>query len=121
MTLQIDVKPVSSQKTVVTLSGRLDRVSSPDAEKALGPVLSAPPRQLVFDLAALDFISSAGLRVVLGARKKQAEAGSECLIVNMKPHVEKVFEAIKALPALKAFRTVAELDAYLASLQQDGK
>lgn len=121
MTLEIDVKPISPQKTVVTLGGRLDRTTSSEAEKALTAVLASPPRQLVFDLAALDFISSAGLRVVLGTRKALAAAGAECLIVNMKPHVEKVFEAIKALPALKAFKTVAELDAYLTSIQQENR
>ncbi len=118
MTLTIDVRQATPQKTIVAFAGRMDRTTSPDAEKALAPVLEALPRQLVLDLAKLEFISSAGLRVVLGARKRLAAAGAECLIVNMQPHVENVFEAIKALPALRAFKTVAELDAYLASLQQ---
>jgi hypothetical protein len=72
MSLSIQVR----QTTIVTLAGRLDTASSPRAEQALAPVLAAAPKHVVFDLAGLDFISSAGLRVLLGARKTLTNAGS---------------------------------------------
>lgn len=118
--LNIEIKHASLQKTIVTLEGRLDRTTASQAEEALATALATPPHQLVLDLAMLDFISSAGLRVVMLTRKQLGAAGAECLIVNMKPHVEKVFDVIKNLPALKAFKTVTELDAYLATIQQPG-
>ena len=114
MSLSIQVR----QTTVVVLAGRLDTETSPRAEGALASVLSAAPKHVVFDLAGLDFISSAGLRVLLGARKTLTEAGSECLLVNMKPQIEKVLEIIKALPGMKIFRNAKEADDYLATIQE---
>jgi anti-anti-sigma factor len=98
--------------------GRLDTSSSPAAEQALAPVLAAAPKHVVFDLAGLDFISSAGLRVLLGARKTLTEAGSECLLVNMKPQIERVLEVIKALPGMRIFASAREADEYIARIQE---
>lgn len=114
MSLTIQVQ----QTTVVTMAGRLDTASAPRAETSLAPILASAPRHVVFDLAGLEFISSAGLRVLLGARKTLTEAGAECLLVNMKPQIEKVIEVVKALPGLKIFKDAQELDRYLAALQE---
>jgi len=114
MALSISVR----ETTVVALGGRLDTSTSPEAEAALAPILGASPKHVVFDLAALEFISSAGLRVLLGARKALADAGSECLVVNMQPQITRVLEVIKALPGMKLFATAREADEYLAALQQ---
>jgi len=114
MSLTIQVR----ETTVVMLAGRLDTVSSPRAEQALAPILASAPKHVVFDLAGLDFVSSAGLRVLLGARKTLTEAGSECVLVNMKPQIERVLEVIKSLPGIKIFATAGEVDEYLASIQR---
>lgn len=114
MALSIQVR----QTTVVSLTGRLDTESSPRAEGALQPILAAKPKHVVFDLAGLDFISSAGLRVLLGARKALGEAGSECVLVNMKPQIERVLEVIRSLPGMKIFASAREADEYLASIQE---
>jgi anti-anti-sigma factor len=114
MSLSIQVR----QPTIVTLVGRLDTATSPRAEQALAPVLASAPKHVVFDLAGLEFISSAGLRVLLGARKTLTDAGSECLLMNMRPQIERVLEVIKSLPGMKMFASAREADEYLASLQQ---
>ena len=114
MALSIQVR----QTTVVTLAGRLDTASSPRAEQVLVPVLASAPKHVVFDLAGLEFISSAGLRVLLGARKTLTDAGSECLLVNMKPQIERVLEVIRSLPGMKIFTSAREADEYLAGLQE---
>ena len=114
MSLTIQVR----ETTVVMLAGRLDTVSSPRAEQALAPILASAPKHVVFDLAGLDFVSSAGLRVLLGARKTLTEAGSECVLVNMKPQIERVLEVIKSLPGIKIFASAREVDEYLTSIQR---
>lgn len=114
MSLSIEVR----QTTIVAFKGRLDTATSPRAEQALAPVLDGAPAHVVFDLAGLDFVSSAGLRVLLGARKKLSDAGSECLLVNMKPQITKVLEVVKELPGLRVFASARELDEYLTSLQR---
>jgi anti-anti-sigma factor len=114
MALSIHVR----KTTVVTLAGRLDTASSPKAEQALVPILASAPKHVVFDLAGLDFISSAGLRVLLGARKTLTDAGAECVLVNMTPQIERVLEVVRSLPGMKIFASAKEMDDYLTGLQE---
>jgi anti-anti-sigma factor len=102
----------------VQLTGSLDTATAPELERQLAPVLSSQARDLVFDLARLKFISSAGLRVFSAARKTIKERGGQTSFVNMQPQIQKVFEIMKALPGVAVFQSTAELDSYLASQQR---
>jgi len=121
MSLDIQIKksldPARQDSTTVELHGSLDTATSPELERGLAPLLDGGVRQLVFDLAGLKFVSSAGLRVFGMARKRLRERGGQVCFVNMQPQVEEVFEIIKALPGLGVFRNNAELDEYLAARQ----
>ena len=121
MSLDIQVKKsvdAARQDTAtLELAGSLDTATAPELERALAPLLDGGVRQLVFDLAGLKFVSSAGLRIFGMARKRLREGGGQVCFVHMQPQVEEVFEIIKALPGLGVFRNAAELDAYLAARQ----
>jgi len=67
--------------------GRVDTVTSPELEAAI--VLDGIT-ELVFDMAEIDYISSAGLRVLLASKKKMA--GKTMRILNVRPAVREVFE-----------------------------
>jgi anti-sigma B factor antagonist len=67
--------------------GRVDTVTAPELEAAI--VLDGV-EELVFDLAQVDYVSSAGLRVLLSAQKKMA--GKSMKIVNSKPAVKEIFD-----------------------------
>ena len=74
-----------------TVKGNLDTVTSPALRKetdALDPAV----RELVFDFAALEYISSAGLRVMLAANKKMTAAGGSMTIANANEAVREVFD-----------------------------
>ena len=66
----------------VKLTGSLDTATAPDLERQLTPVLASPIKDLVFDLAQLKFISSAGLRVFSAARKILKERGGQASFVK---------------------------------------
>jgi anti-sigma B factor antagonist len=102
----------------VKLTGSLDTMTAPELERQLGPVLGGPVKDLVFDLAQLKFISSAGLRVFSIARKALKERGGQASFVNLQPQIQEVFEIIKSLPGVAIFKDVAELDRYLAARQR---
>lgn len=102
----------------VQLNGSLDTATAPELERELTPVLARPITDLVFDLARLKFISSAGLRVFSIARKQLKERGGQASFINMQPQIHEVFEIIKALPGVAVFASVAEFDAYLAARQK---
>ena len=108
-----DAEPVT-----VRLIGSLDTATAPELEQQLAGVLNGPAKDIVFDLAELRFISSAGLRVFGAARKTLKERGGQASFVNMQPQIQEVFEILKALPGVAVFRDTAELDRYLAARQR---
>jgi anti-sigma B factor antagonist len=102
----------------VKLTGSLDTATAPQLERELTPLLAGPVKDLVFDLAQLNFISSAGLRVFSLARKQLRERGGQAAFANLQPQIQEVFEIIRSLPGVSVFKDVAEFDAYLARRQQ---
>ena len=72
--LNLDKKQENEKLTVV-LEGRLDTTTAPELEKLLQESLPGVT-ELVLDFAKLDYISSAGLRVLLAAQKTMTKQGS---------------------------------------------
>jgi anti-sigma B factor antagonist len=106
--------------TTVKLGGSLDTSTAPELERHLAPLLARDGgvKDLVFDLAQLKFISSAGLRVFASARKKLKERGGQTTFIHLQPQIQEVFDIIKSLPGVAIFKDIAELDKYLAVRQR---
>jgi anti-sigma B factor antagonist len=122
MPLEIQIKNSSGPEKVaavtVKLAGSLDTATSPELQRQLAPVLAGSVQDLVFDLAQLKFISSAGLRVFSMARKQLKDRGGHASFVNMQPQIKEVFEIMQSLPGVRVFQNEAELDRYLAARQR---
>ena len=73
-----------------TLEGRLDTITSPDLEAKINEVVD-DAKKLILDFAELEYISSAGLRVLLGAAQAMEDKG-EMVVRNLTPSVNEVFE-----------------------------
>ena len=102
----------------VKLAGSLDTATAPELERQLTPVLAGSVTDIVFDLAQLKFISSAGLRVFSSTRKTLKARSGQASFVNMQPQIQEVFEIMQSLPGVAVFKDVAELDRYLAVRQR---
>ena len=76
MTLEIKKH---ENETIIEVAGRLDTITAPVLEKTIGENISGI-KSLILDLKGLEYISSAGLRVLLGAQKKMNMSGSMKLI-----------------------------------------
>ena len=74
----------------LVIGGRLDTLTSPELEEIINTELDGVT-DLTLDLAGLDYISSAGLRVLLRAQKKMAAAGTMKL-VGVSPIIMEIFE-----------------------------
>jgi len=85
------VKTLDGGRLAVALAGRLDTVTAPQLQAELDASL-AGVTALAFDFAALDYISSAGLRVLLAANKKMMAAGGEMTIAGANAMVREVFD-----------------------------
>ena len=77
-------------KLIVNVEGELDVRTSPEFEQALLPALGGV-KELVIDLEGLEYISSAGLRVLLSAAKVMEDQG-EMVVKNAGETVMEVFE-----------------------------
>ncbi|MEE9269675.1 MAG: STAS domain-containing protein [Candidatus Krumholzibacteria bacterium] len=71
----------------ILLSGRFDASQTEHARTVLREVTGS----LVIDFAELDYISSAGLGVLLGAQKRLGESGSSLKLVSMNKHIREIF------------------------------
>ena|SRR5215469_402928 len=122
MPLEIQIqKNIGGKDTgavTVKLAGSLDTATAPELERQLAPVLGGGAKDMIFDLAELKFISSAGLRVFAAARKTLKDRHGQASFVHMQPQIQEVFEIIKALPGVAIFKDEAELDRYLAARQK---
>jgi anti-sigma B factor antagonist len=127
MTMALDIRiqrqEGTGQKTRarVLLSGRLDTAASAQLEQEFAPLVELPVRALILDLSELQFISSAGLWVVLKAKRDIEAAGGIFVMTGLQPQIEKVFDIVKALPGLSIFSSEAELEDYLEAMQQRAK
>lgn len=87
MTIEIKKK---QQETVIEIVGRLDTITAPALDKTINEII-VDSKNIVIDAKGLEYISSAGLRVLLGAQKKMQKFGSMKLI-NVCDDVMEVFE-----------------------------
>lgn len=85
-------KTVDGGITSLTLSGRLDTLTSGELAKELDDLFAVGVEKLIFDFAALDYVSSAGLRVLLSAQKKISAAGAMMKITGANENVKEIFE-----------------------------
>jgi anti-sigma B factor antagonist len=114
MKLDIQITEVGSGGRRIALRGRLDTETAPTLDQRLDPLIASPAvTAALFDLAGLEYIGSAGIRVLIKARKTLEARGGGMAVANLQPMVRQVFEIVKALPATDLFATDAELDAYL--------
>ena len=91
MSLAIQLSPPGNGSQRVALSGRLDTHTYEDLDEALAPLLTRHLQSLVLDLAALEYISSAGIRSILQARKLLAPTG-KVLVVHPQAQIRKVLK-----------------------------
>ena len=87
--LKIDVKKDGAEYTFL-LEGRLDTITSPDLESKINEA-TPDAEKLILDLAKLDYISSAGLRVLLGAAQAMDGKG-DMVVRNLNQSVREVFD-----------------------------
>ena len=87
--MTIEIKR-NAEVTTIDIVGRLDTTTAPELDKTINEDL-ADVKNLVLNFKGLEYISSAGLRVLLGAQKKMQKVGTMKL-VNVCEEVMEVFE-----------------------------
>lgn len=118
----MSLKVTSTEKRpgVVTISpiGSIDAQSCTILEERVDTVLSAKPDVIIFDMEFLDYMNSMGVRVLMKAKKQIQKADGKLIFIKLQPQIKKVFDILNALPTLKVFSSIQELDEYLDTMQK---
>ncbi len=83
-------KNLDGQKLIMALEGRLDTSTAPEFDEELNSSLGGVT-ELVLDFSGLEYISSAGLRILLSAQKKMNKQG-KMVITKANDTIKEVFE-----------------------------
>ena len=97
----------SNDVHIVAIAGSLDSTTSPEAQKSLDKVV-AGAKKVVLDFSQLDYISSAGLRVLLGAAKQLRSSGGKLGMFGLNQSVREVFEISGFSTILSVYQSEAE-------------
>ncbi len=89
--MQISVKTTNEVKVLV-FEGRLDTQTSPDAQQQLTRLIEAGETKILVNFEKLDYISSAGLRVLLVVAKQLKTTDGELRICSLNEVVKEVFD-----------------------------
>lgn len=106
---------------IITCVGRLDTETSPILEKEVKRIPEKAPSLLILDMERLDYMSSAGVRVLFLAQKRMKLHGGKLALMKIQPPIRKVLEIINALPGQQVFKDTAELDRYLDAMQKKAR
>ena len=87
--MTIDIKK-NAVETIIEVAGRLDTITAPALDKTINEDIGET-KNLVLDIKGVEYISSAGLRVLLSAQKKMMKVGS-MKVRNVCPEVMEVLE-----------------------------
>ena len=87
--MTIEIKK-NAAEAVIQISGRLDTITAPTLDKTINEDIG-DTKNLILDMKSLEYISSAGLRVLLGVQKKMQKIGA-MKVINVCEEVMEVFE-----------------------------
>jgi anti-anti-sigma factor len=116
--LKVTIEQKSKGAYIIYPSGSLNSNTFQIFEEKLDAVLNDSPTLLVFDLEELDYLSSAGIRVILKTRDSLKKNNGKITFMNLQPQIKKVFDIINALPSMQIFASIEELDEYLDVMQK---
>ena len=89
--MEIDHK-VENGILIIVISGRLDAAAAAIAEGEINKALEGEQNRLLFDLSALEYLSSGGLRVILSAAKEIRKREGKVALAALTQYVYEIFE-----------------------------
>jgi anti-anti-sigma factor len=77
---------------MIAIKGRLDAATAPIADETIKKTLEENTSQLLFDLSAMEYLSSGGLRVILGAAKEIRRREGKVALAGLTQYVYEIFD-----------------------------
>ena len=98
MAIKVNIITKEAGHFVIAVEGRLDSETAPQCEAGIKQLLAPSTKVLTFDLKHLDYISSMGLRVIIGAMKAIAKQKGRVVVRNAQPPIAKVLDIAGLIP-----------------------
>ena len=96
----------------LTLNGRFDTFGAGPVQQVLDAHFQEHPKAIIMDLADVDFISSAGIRVLLITAKEVEARKGVLALVGLKPYCRELIKTIHIAGALPQFDTMDQAEAF---------
>ena len=121
--MPLKVKSNTRGKGIIVVSpiGSIDASTFTVFDEKMDDILKQKPDVVIFDMEFADYLSSSGIRVFLKTKKALKQTDGRMVFMNLQPQIKKVFDILKAIPTLKVFASVEELDNYLDTMQKAAK
>jgi len=118
--MPLKVKSTTRGPGVIIVSpiGSIDANTYYVLDEKMDEILKQQPDVIIFDMEFADYISSTGIRVLLKTKKALKATDGRMVFMNLQPQIQKVFDILKAIPTLKVFASIEELDSYLDVMQK---
>lgn len=94
--------------SVVKISGRVDSATAPDLEQALQDLINTDRNQMVLDLQDTEYMSSAGLRVLVSTLKSAKKSGGDLKLAQLSPRVKEVLDLAGLTPVFNVHADLVE-------------
>lgn len=105
----MEIKEEQKDKAIVfRLKGRLDSTNSPEVEKKICDRIDGGNKNIILDFSGLDYISSAGIRVLVHCHKKIEHLKGQIFLVAIPKPIENVLYITGFLPYFKIFESDAQ-------------
>ena len=121
MALKVTTEDKGSGIFTVRPVGSIDANTHPILGSQVDEIFTKSPKLIIFDMKDVQYVSSAGISVILSTEKSLKSSNGKVLMVNLQPQIRKVFEIVQALPPQQIFSSVQEMDAYLSTIQRKVK
>jgi anti-sigma B factor antagonist len=116
LTIEIHAEPHKGKR--ISLAGSLDTDTAAQLQDKIDHEIDSTVHMVIMDLKRLEFLSSAGLRVIFKTKKYMDSHEGKFMLLNLQPQVRKVFDIIKALDGMNVFKSQEEMDEYLTAMQK---
>lgn len=121
MPLKVTVEDKGEGVFTVRPEGSIDANTFSTLGLEVEEIMKKSPKLIIFNMADVNYVSSAGVGVVLLAEQDLKASNGKVLMVNLQPQIRKVFDIVKALPDQQIFSSIEEMDQYLKEIQRKVK
>lgn len=113
MTLEIKISKKKNYVYFVELKGSVDSDTYCKLQEKLSEVIDDNTKAIILDMGRVDYISSAGIGVVMNTKKFLQQKNANFAMVNPQPQIKKVFDVMKILPMIDILDDMPGADKYI--------